>query len=111
MAPWSLHKMFPSLDIEDVLGYPNHFSPGWGNNCPKFDGDLSLAITHVVNFLKYVSEIDVTHQDVLIRLFFLSLETRQKDWVKHTLNPKSISSLTIFIEEFLKRWAPENTKI
>jgi hypothetical protein len=44
----------------------------------------------------------VTHQDVLIRLFFLSMETRKKEWVKHTLNPKSISSLTIFIEEFLK---------
>jgi hypothetical protein len=66
-----------------------------------------LAISHVVNLLKYVSEIDITHQDVLIRLFFLSLETRQKDWVEHTLHPKSISSLEIFIEEFLKRWAQE----
>jgi hypothetical protein len=85
--------MFPCLDIEHVPGYPNHFSQGWGKNCPKFDGDPSLAIYHVVNLLKYVSEIDVTHQDVLIRLFFLSLETRQKDWVEHTLHPKSISSL------------------
>jgi hypothetical protein len=34
------------------------------------------------------------------------LETTKKDWIKNTLNPKSISSLTIFIEEFLKRWAP-----
>jgi hypothetical protein len=63
-----------------------------------------------VNFLKYVSEINVTHQDVLIRLFLLSLETRQKNWVKHTLNPKSISSLTIFIEEFLKQWAPRTQR-
>jgi hypothetical protein len=70
MEPWSLHKKIPSLDIEDVLGYPNHFSLGWGNNYPKLDGDSSLDITHIVNFLKYVSEIDVTHQDVLIRLFF-----------------------------------------
>jgi hypothetical protein len=106
MACWLLQKMFPSLDIEDVSGYPNHFSPGWGNNYPKFDEDPSLAITHVVNLLRYVSEIDVTHQDVLIRLFFLSLETKRKGWVKHTLNPKSISSLTISIEEFLKIWAP-----
>jgi hypothetical protein len=85
--------MFPSLDIEDILGYPNQFSLGWGNNYPKFDGDPSLAITHVVNFLKLFSNIDVTHQDVLIRLFFLSLETRQTDWDRHTLNAKSISSL------------------
>jgi hypothetical protein len=78
-AHWSLHRMFPSLDIKDILRYPNHFSPYWGNNCPKFDGDPSLAITHVVNFLKYVLDIDVTHKDVLMILFILSLETRQKD--------------------------------
>jgi hypothetical protein len=63
-----------------------------------------LAITHVVNLLKYVAESNVTHQDVLIRFFLLSMETRQNNWVNHTLNPKSIYSLTIFIEEFLKRW-------
>jgi hypothetical protein len=56
--------MFPFVDIQDILGYPNHFCPGWGNKCPKFDGDPSLAITHVVNFLKDVSETNVTHQDV-----------------------------------------------
>jgi hypothetical protein len=105
MAPWVLHEMFPSLAIKNVFGYPNHFSPDLGDNCPKFDGSPSLVVTHVVNFLKYVSEINVTYQDVLIRLLLLSLETRQKNWVKHTLNPKSISSLTIFIEEFLKWWA------
>jgi hypothetical protein len=105
MVRWSLHIMFPSLDIEVIMGYPNHFSLGWGSNCLKFDGDLSLTITYVVSFLKYVSNIDVTHQDVLIRLFLLSVETRKKGWAKHTLNPKSISSLIIFIEEFLKRWA------
>jgi hypothetical protein len=79
MVCWSLHIMFPSLNIEDILGYPNHFSSGWGSNCLKFDGDPSLNITYVVNFLKYISKIDVTHQDVLIRLFLLSLETRKKD--------------------------------
>jgi hypothetical protein len=105
MAHCSLHRMFPSLDIEHVMGYPNHVFTGWGNNCPKFDAYLSLDIAHVVNLLRYVSEIDVAHQDVLIRLFFLSLKERKKDWFKDTLNPKSIFSLTIFIEEFLKRWA------
>jgi hypothetical protein len=102
MAPWEIHEMFPSLDIKNVLGYPNQFSPDWGDNCPKFDGDLSSVITHVVKFLKYTSDINVIHEDVLIRLFLLSLEARQKNWVKHSCNPKSISSLAVFIEEFLK---------
>jgi len=28
----------------------------------------------------------------------------QKYWIKHSCNPRSISSLTILIREFLKRW-------
>jgi hypothetical protein len=106
MAPWELHEMFPSLDINNVPGYPNHFSSDWGNDCPKLDGDLSSAITHVVKFLKYTSKINVIHKDVLIRLFLISLEARQKNWVKHSCSPKSISSLAVFIEEFLKWWGP-----
>jgi hypothetical protein len=76
----------------------------WLDDYPKFDGNLSLAIDHVVKFLKYTFEINVIHEDLLIRFFLISLEGRQKNWVKHSLGPKSISSLTIFIEEFLKQW-------
>jgi hypothetical protein len=77
MAPWELHEMFPSLDINNIPGYPNHFSPDWLDDCPKFDGDPSSAITHVVKFLKYASKINVIHEDVLIRLFLVSLEARK----------------------------------
>jgi hypothetical protein len=100
------------LILRIFLGYPNHFSPNWLDNCPKFDGDPSSAITHVVKFLKYTSEINVIHEDVLIRLFLSKiwhghLEARQKNWVKHSCSPKSISSIAMFIEEFLKRWGPK----
>ena len=73
MAPWELQEIFPSIDIKKFLEYPNHFSPNWGGNCLKFDGSPSSVVTHVVNFLKYVSKINVTCQDVLIRLFFFYL--------------------------------------
>jgi hypothetical protein len=53
MVPWELHEVFPSLDIKDVFGYPNHFSLDLGDNCPKFDGDTKFSITHVVKFLEY----------------------------------------------------------
>jgi hypothetical protein len=76
MNKWSLQKMFPSLNVEDIPGYPNYFPPRLVRKCPKFNGDPLLAITHVENFLRYVSESSVTHQDVQIRLFFLSLDTR-----------------------------------
>jgi hypothetical protein len=51
MARWE-KKMYPSIDFERFLGYPNYFDISWGRNCPKFDGDPSLAITHVVEFLE-----------------------------------------------------------
>jgi hypothetical protein len=98
------------LNIKNIPRHPNHFSPYWGNNYSKLYGYPFLVVTHVVNFLKYVSEIDVTHQDVLIRFFLLSLETRKNDWFKHTLSFKSISSLATSIEEFLKRWALRTEK-
>jgi hypothetical protein len=62
-----------------------------GKKLSKFDGNPSLAIPHVVNFLKYVSEIKVTHQVVLIELFLLSLGTKQREWVKHILSPRRVS--------------------
>jgi hypothetical protein len=98
MAPWELHAMFPSLDFNNFPGYPNHFCPNWLDDCPKFDGDPSSTITHVVKFLKYASKINVVHEDVLIRFFLVSLEARQNNWVKKSLSPKSIPSLTVFIE-------------
>jgi hypothetical protein len=98
---WSLHKRFPDLDI---LGYPNTFPLGLVDNCPKFDGNPSLASPHAMKFLDYVLETKVRHQDVLIRLFLLSLGIEQREWVKHILSPKSITSLNIFIRKFLERW-------
>jgi hypothetical protein len=78
MAPWSLQNVFPSLDIEDVPRYPNHCFLGWGKIFPKFDGDSSLAITNVVNLLKYSLDIDVTHQDVLTIFFFYIFRSNKK---------------------------------
>jgi len=40
-------------------------------------------------------------------LFLLSLESEQKDWIKHSCKPRSISSLTILIVELLKSWGPK----
>jgi len=64
---------------------------------------VSLAITHIVKFLKYASKINVIHEDTLIRLFLVSLEAGQKSWVKNCCSPKSISSLTFLIDEFLRQ--------
>jgi hypothetical protein len=71
----------------------------WVENIPKFDGDPLLAISHVVNSLKYISEINVVHEDVLMRLFYYSLGANKRDWVLLSCNPKSIYSISDFIEK------------
>jgi len=78
----------------------------WVEAIPKFDGDPLLVISHVVNFLKYNLEINVVHEAVLMRLFTYYLGVKQMDWVVHSFKTKSISSITNFIETFLKHWGP-----
>ena len=76
MAPSELHEIFPSLDIKNNPGYPNHFLLDQVDDCPKFHGNPYLAIDHVVKFLKYTSKINIAYEDVLIRFYLMSLVGR-----------------------------------
>jgi hypothetical protein len=71
--------MYPSIDFENFLGYPHYFDMRWSNNSPRFRG---LPLIHVVEFLKYVCEIDVGGEDVLVKLFILSLPSFLQYWIK-----------------------------
>jgi hypothetical protein len=62
MEPWE--KMYPSIDFENFLGYPHYFDTRWQTKYPRFQG---LPLTHVVEFLKYVCQIEVGGEDVLVK--------------------------------------------
>jgi hypothetical protein len=96
--PWAFHKVYLSFDVQDIPGYPNHYSTEWRENFPKFDSDQALTITHVMNYMKYVSSLNVVHVDVLMKIFVSSLESSQRDWLAHSCDPKSIPSSTKLIE-------------
>jgi hypothetical protein len=66
--PWEFHKVDPSFDVQDIPGYPNYCSLEWRESCSKFDGDPALAVTHVVNYMKYASSLNVLHEDVLMKI-------------------------------------------
>jgi hypothetical protein len=66
--------VYPYFDFQSVLGYLNYFSLEWRVSFPKFDGDPSLAVTHVVEYMKYSSRLNVLHEYVLIIFFVYSLE-------------------------------------
>jgi hypothetical protein len=107
--PWAFHNVYPSLDVQNVLGYPNHCPTEWRASWHKFDDDPALAVTHVMNYMKYALSLNVLHEDVLMKIFVSSLESSQKDWLAHSCDPKSIPSIpssTNLIEEFLRQYRP-----
>jgi hypothetical protein len=65
------------FDVKGFLGYPNHYSLEWLDDLPIYDGDPSLAIPHIMNFLRYISKINVTHEDVMMGLFVSSFGMKQ----------------------------------
>jgi len=46
----------------------------------------------------------MNQDDVLMKLFLLSLDKKKWDLIKHTCIPKGFSSSTIFIREFLEHY-------
>jgi hypothetical protein len=70
----------------------------WRKNCPKFNGNPTLVVTHVVNYVKYDSSLDVLHEDVVMKIIVSSLESSQRNFLAHSCNPKRIPSSTKLIE-------------
>jgi hypothetical protein len=84
------------------VGYPNEFPLEWNENVSNFDGEYSQAIINIVSLLKYVSKLNVMHEDVLIKIFLVSLEGDQKIWVKNCSDPRTISSFPCFVKLLFK---------
>ena len=78
MTLFYLDEMYPYLDVKDILAYPNIYGMNCIINVPKFDYDPSLSIDHVVIFLKCTSEINMVHEDAIMRLFIDSLKENQR---------------------------------
>ena len=107
MALWKFHEAYKALDIKYIDGYPNKCPINQFDVLPNFDGHPLSVIAHIVEFARCIYYVSVLHEDVFLRLFLLSLGNEQRDWIKNSCKPRSTSSLTIFIREFLKRWGLE----
>jgi hypothetical protein len=99
------------LDLESINGYPNTFLINQFDFLPKFNGNTLLVMEHIVEFTRCIYYANVLHEDVFLWIFLLSLGNDQRDCIKNSCNTRSISSLTIHIREFLKRWGLEAQNI
>jgi hypothetical protein len=102
MAPWE--QVYPTIDFKSFQGYPHYFDTKWLNNSPRFGG---LPITHIVEFLKYISEIELGGEDVLVKLFILSLPSFLQDWFKSCCEDRGISSFVDLISRFIEFVKPQ----
>jgi hypothetical protein len=102
MAPWE--QVYLTIDFESFQGYPHYFDIKWLKNSPRFRG---LPITHIVEFLKYISEIEFEGEDVLVKLFILSLSSFLQYWIKGCCEDKGISSFIDLISRFLEFVKPQ----
>jgi hypothetical protein len=91
--------MYPSIYFESFWGYTHYFDIKWLKNSPRFRG---MHVAHIVEFLKYIHEIEVGDEDVLVKLFILSLPSFIQEWIKSCCKPKGISSFTDLISRFLE---------
>jgi hypothetical protein len=96
--PWEFHKVYPSIDVQNIPVYPNHYSAEWRESYSKFNGDPALAITHAIIYMKYASRLNVLHEYVSMNIFVSSLESGQRSWLAHSCDPKSIPYSTKIIE-------------
>jgi hypothetical protein len=102
MVPWE--QVYPTIDFKSFQGYPNYFDTKWSSNSPRFGG---LPITHIVEFMKYISEIELAGEDVLMKLFILSLPSFLQDWFKSSCEDRGISSFVDLINRFIEFVKPQ----
>ena len=96
--------MYSAIDLKKIQRYPHFFDAKWLKNSPRFRG---LPITHIVEFLEYVSEIELGGEDVMVKLFILSLPSFLQDWFKSCCEDRGISSFVDLINRFIEFVKPQ----
>jgi hypothetical protein len=89
---------FAPLDFTNVYGFPNTIPDIkiWEDVLPKFGGYADdNPDQHLFEFHKLMDELNIHHEDVLMKLFMFSLERDARIWYKY-LPHSSIPSLKEF---------------
>ena len=96
--------MYPTIDFIIFQGCLHYFDTKWLKQSPIFGG---LPITHIVEFLKYISEIELGGEDVLVNFFILSMPSFLQDWFKSCCEDRGISSFIDLINIFIEFVKPQ----
>jgi len=71
---------------------------------PKFTGTKGvIAEEHIESFYSYVDNLDISEDDVWMRVFVQSLDGEARKWFRE-LTPRSITNIEALHDAFLKKW-------
>jgi hypothetical protein len=72
-----LARRFAPFDFSGIPGFPNVVPTmhEWGDYLLRFRGDdHDHPVQHLIDFHQYMDQLDIHHEDVLLKMFMYSLE-------------------------------------
>jgi hypothetical protein len=97
-----LARRFSPLNFSSIDGYP-YLVPQideWEDLLPRFyEGENDSLVEHVHEFHALMQQLDIHHEDILMKMFMYSWEGYARKWYR-TLPASSISSLKDFHDVF-----------
>jgi hypothetical protein len=73
--------LVPPLDFSSILGYPNEFAQVYlDEHNIIFHGHTNSTTLHVTSFRKLMLDLDVVHEDVMMKFFLTSLDDKAMHW-------------------------------
>jgi hypothetical protein len=78
-----LARRFAPFDFSGILGFPNVVPTmhEWGDYLPRFRGDdHDHPAQHLIDLHQYMDQLDIHHEDVLLKMFMYSLEGEARQW-------------------------------
>jgi hypothetical protein len=114
MAPpkWASNNIFKPLDMSRICGFPHNMPNGVDSWLSKFSGNNDTKVDyHLRKFYDDLGshEVNLQHQDVIMKLFSASLIGDAKAWYD-SLPRKSIKTWEDFENAFSKKWGDEKDK-
>jgi hypothetical protein len=78
-----LGRRFDPSNFSVILGFPNDVSTmdEWGDYLSRFRGDdCDYPAQHLTDFHQCMDQLDIHHEDVLLKMFMYSLEGDARQW-------------------------------
>ena len=69
-----------------------------------FYGHNDSAIHHVIDFIRLLATFNIVHEDNMMQMFASTLAEKAYCWFSEDLPNKHITSLSKFLDMFLKQW-------